>query len=195
MSIETTNLISRWLFIRSTLIERPAGVIHAGAVFSLILSICGCHQAATSSENDENRPAAAAETEEEETPITAADVPMPGNYVEAVHRLCEYRDAIREAVASGQLAKAHRPLDETNIALERLPALARSSGVPRRHWETVVVAGDDLGEALGAIHETIDANQSPDYSLHSNTIDDALARLQAVAEKNDHSAEEHLNIP
>jgi hypothetical protein len=144
----------------------------------LLLAASGCHQTATSSENE-----AASHADEEEPPITAADVPMPANYAEAVERLCEYRDAIREAVTSGQPAAAHRPLDETNIALERLPALARSSGVPRRDWETVVVAGDDLGEALGAIHETIDANQLPDYAAHAEAIDDALARLQRIAEQ------------
>lgn len=165
-----------------------AGATCATLVLALFLATCGCHQAATSSENAEHRPEAAAD--EEEPPITSADVPMPANYAEAVERLCQYRDAIREAVASRQPAKAHRPLDETNIALERLPALARSSGVPRRDWETVVVAGDDLGEALGAIHETIDANQLPDYASHAQAIDDALARLQTVAKEREPSSPE-----
>ncbi|MGH7135094.1 MAG: hypothetical protein ACREHD_05095 [Pirellulales bacterium] len=155
---------------------------------ALLVAASGCHQSATLSEGAEHRPEAASHADEEERPITSGDVPIPANYAEAVERLCQYRDAIREAVATKQPAKAHRPLDETNIALERLPALARSSGVPRRDWETVVVAGDDLGEALGAIHEMIDANQLPDYAMHAKTIDDALARLQAAAKEREQSS-------
>jgi hypothetical protein len=147
-------------------------------LLSLVLS-SGCHRAATSSDDTQSHTETAA-SEAEDIPITAADVPMPTDYAEAVKRLCEYRDAIREAVSSGHRAKAHRPLDETDIALERLPAIARSSGVPRRDWEPIVEAGDDLGEALGAIHEAIDAGHAPDYLLQAQAIDDALGRLQAI---------------
>ncbi|HET6881124.1 MAG TPA: hypothetical protein VFI31_13270 [Pirellulales bacterium] len=138
----------------------------------------GCHQAATSSEHANG---GAVQPDEEETPITAADVPVPASYGEAVQRLEQYRDEVKQAVSSGKLHDAHRPLDETNIALERLPGIARASGVPPRDWETVVVAGDDLGEALAVIHERIDAGQSPNYATHSAAIDDALGRLRAVA--------------
>lgn len=163
---------SRWFAV-------PGRVTTVCAALLLAVS-AGCQQAATSSETAVRD---AAQVEEEEAPITAADVPLPTGYVDAVQRLYEYRDAIRKAVSSGHLHDAHRPLDETNIALERLPMIAKASGVPRQKWEAIVVAGDDLAEALAVIHEAIDAGQSPDYQAHAPAIDDALHRLQVVAEK------------
>ncbi len=149
------------------------------ASLALIVFGFGCRPAGVP-EKPQTEATTASETEPEEEPITAADVPLPADYVEAVQRLGGYRDAIRNAVLEGKLHSAHKPLDETNIALERLPTIARSSKVPRRDWEAIVEAGDDLGEALGEIHEAIDAGQSPDYTLHAKTIDDALARLAAI---------------
>lgn len=129
----------------------------------------------------------AANADKEDVPITEADVAMPADYQEAVRRLGAFRDAIREAVASGRLGKAHRPLDETDIVLNRLPEIARASGVPRRDWERVVVAGEDLGESLAEIHTDIDAGRSPDYAARAEAIDDALARLAALG----HAADKH----
>lgn len=127
--------------------------------------------------------AAAPDEAEEETPLTAADVPPPADYADAVKRLDDYHDAIRRAIASGHFHDAHRPLDETNIALERLPAVAKASGVPRRDWEAVVTAGDDLGEALASIHDAIDAGRSPDYETHAPAIDGALQQLRSLAKQ------------
>lgn len=150
---------------------------------SMLLAVhAGCQQSATSSDTAGDTPALV-DNEEEETPITAADVPLPADYADAVKRLFEYREAVRRAVASGHLHDAHRPLDETNIALERLPAIAKASGVPRRKWETIVVAADDLAEALDAIHADIDAGRSPDYEAHAPAIDDALHRLETITDK------------
>lgn len=114
-------------------------------------------------------------------PITEADVPLPADYAVAVKQLAEYCDAIREAIASGQPVRAHRPLDETNIAIDRLPGIARASGVPRRFWEQIVVKSEDLSEAIGEIHNEIDAHRAPDYSTRAKTIDDSLATLKAIA--------------
>jgi hypothetical protein len=151
---------------------------YAVCLVMLLTLASGCHETATSSERATG---GAVQPEEEEAPITAADVPVPGSYAEAVQRLEQYRDQVKQAISSGKLHDAHRPLDETNIALERLPGIARSSDVPRSEWEAIVVAGDDLAEALGAIHEAIDAGQSPDYAAQAGAIDDALRRLRAVS--------------
>lgn len=144
-------------------------------------AIVGCQPAGESSATSGE--VASPTGEEEETPLTPDDVPLPVDYADAVRRLCEYRDAVRQAIASGHLHDAHRPLDETTIALERLPAIAKTSGVPRRDWETIVVAGDDLAEALAAVHEAIDAGQSPDYEARAPAIDGALQRLQRIAKQ------------
>jgi FAD/FMN-containing dehydrogenase len=142
---------------------------------SLAFLGCGCNDAGS---NSQTKPATPADPDD--VPITEADVPVPASYAEAVERLVGYRDAIRQAVESGHLSEAHRPLDETNIAIERLPAVARASGVPRRQWEQVVTASEDLGEALDEIHTEIDAGRKPDYAAHAKAIDNALTRLKAI---------------
>jgi hypothetical protein len=159
---------------------QKAGV---GIALLLALTACGCKETALSGQT---QPAveAAPSTDSDDVPITAADVPVHADFAEAIERLESYRDAIRQAVESGHLGKAHRPLDETNIAVDRLPDVARSSGVPRRLWEEVVTAGEDLQEALDEIHTAIDAGRTPDYHAHAAVIDEALARLKAVAEMN-----------
>jgi hypothetical protein len=158
----------------------------AFAILQLFL-VCGCKEAALSGQTP---PATGASVvDPNDVPITEADVPMPANYAEAIERLCGYRDAIRQAVESGRLSDAHRPLDETNIAIDRLPTVARSSGVPRRDWEQVVTASEDLGEALGEIHAEIDAGRKPDYTARAEAIDQALARLKAISEHHDSTHE------
>lgn len=118
---------------------------------------------------------------EEGPPITEADVQMPSDYTAAVERLRGYRDAVRQAVESGHYHDAHRPLDEMEIVINRLPYLARDSGVPKRYWEQVVVSGEDLSELFNRVHEAIDAHQTPNYAAVAEPIDAALARLAEVA--------------
>lgn len=162
---------------------RMANKIRVGILLLLASTACGCKETALSGQT---QPAvnAAPGAEPDEVPVTAADVPIPADFAEAIERLEGYRAAIRQAVESGELEQAHRPLDETNIAIDRLPDIARTSGVPRRLWEEVVTAGEDLQEALDEIHTTIDAGSTPDYQGHATDIDNALARLKAVAEAN-----------
>ncbi len=139
--------------------------------------LAGCQPVGSSAMCDSN------DTENidpDDVPITEADVAMPGDYGAAVERLSEFRDAIHGAITSGDHGRAHRPLDEADIVLRRLPEIARDSGVPRRDWEQVVVAGEDLNELWGEIHSAIDAHQTPDYAARQEAIDEALERLQSV---------------
>ncbi|OYV87724.1 MAG: hypothetical protein B7Z73_09695 [Planctomycetia bacterium 21-64-5] len=151
-----------------------------GIALLTLLFICGCKESSLPARTQPTTNATP-KADEEDTPITEAEVPMPANYAEAVESLSGYRDAIRNAIASGRLKDAHRPLDATDIAVDRLPGIARASGVPRRHWEQIVTSSEDLREALDEIHSQIDAHHKPDYALHAQAIDEALARLQAVA--------------
>jgi hypothetical protein len=146
------------------------------AVLLALLFASGCERSASSqSIGAADKPAAMEDAAEEEPQFS-----LPSNYVEVVARLHECRDAIRDAIKSGDFEKAHHPLDEIDWLLNRLPELARASGVPRRDWEQVVVAGDDLGESLGEIHADIDAGRTPDFASRAATIEDALTRLQDV---------------
>ena len=87
-------------------------------------------------------PGATEHADHHDVPITEADVQMPANYAEAVVRIKGYRDAIRTAAQGTEPELAHRPLDELDIVLNRLPEIARDHGVPKGQWET--------GEHLGA---------------------------------------------
>lgn len=116
----------------------------------------------------------------DDVPITEADVELPATYRDAVARLCGYRDQIRDAIAAGRPGKAHRPLDEIEIVLERMPYLARKDGVPKRQWETVVVASEDISELFNQVHSAIDDHRQPDYEAVAAPIEDALGRLAAV---------------
>lgn len=140
-------------------------------------ALSGCQPVASSATNDSGAPAT---DNAEQAPEGKAEVALPADYAEAVKRIAEYRDAIRSAVIGGDLEQAHHPLDEADVVLRRLPEIARDSGIPRRSWEQIVVASEDLNELWGQIHEAIDAHQAPDYSALQEAIDDAVDRLAGV---------------
>jgi len=148
-----------------------------GAVLLALLFASGCERSASSqSIGTADNSASMEEASEEDLQFS-----LPSSYLKAVARLHECRDAISDAISSGDFEKAHHPLDETDWLLNWLPELARASGVPRRDWEQVVVAGDDLGESLGEIHADIDAGHTPDFASRAATIEYALTRLQDVS--------------
>lgn len=116
----------------------------------------------------------------DDVPITIADVDMPKSYRDAVERVREYRDQIRDAIAAKIPSKAHRPLDELEFVLESMPYLARDAGVPKRQWETVVLAAEDISELFNQVHAAIDEHRKPDYAAVAEPIDDAINRLAAL---------------
>ncbi|HWB10727.1 MAG TPA: hypothetical protein VG826_15970 [Pirellulales bacterium] len=143
----------------------------------LLLSMAaGCHRAPV----QETAPIA---IDAEDVPITAADVDMPKTYAAGVERIRNYRDQIGDAISAGTPGKAHRPLDELGFVLEALPYLARDSGVPRRHWENLVLAAEDISELAGDVHAAIDNHRSPDYERVGPLIDEAIWRLANLEEK------------
>lgn len=141
-----------------------------------VAATLGCRDASTGAETSPEESAA-----EEEPPFDPRAVKMPADYREALVRIGGYRDQIRDAIASRELMKAHHPLDEADLVLNRLPEIARDSGVPRRHWEQVVVAAEDLNERFGELHAEIDAGRTPSYAALKQPIDDAIARLAKVS--------------
>jgi hypothetical protein len=124
-----------------------------------------------------------AEANEEDVPITEADVAMPANYAEAVERIGGYCETVRKALADNHPHGAHRALDEMDIVLNRLPEIARDSGVPKRHWEQVVVAGEEIRDLFNEIHAAIDDNRTPDYPVVAGRVEAALDSLSEVFEK------------
>lgn len=116
----------------------------------------------------------------DDVPIAEADVKMPSNYAEAIPRIKAYRETIRSAVEAGMPSKAHRPLDELDIVLNKLPTIARDSRVSIDHWETINTAARELRNLFDTIHAAIDEGRAPDYSAVANEIEEAIKRLESV---------------
>ena len=155
----------------------------ATAVLAAIAVIVGCGQ--NSPPSADRPPASKAATPQEhhdpdDVAITEADVKMSANYADAIARLKAYRDTIRTNIEAGTPTKAHRSLDEQNIVLNKLPQIARDSGVPKTDWEAVNVTAKDLRALFDQLHEAIDAQRKPDYAAVADKIEAALKKLEGL---------------
>jgi hypothetical protein len=103
------------------------------------------------------------------------------SYADALTQIKSYRDTIRDAVAAGNPAKAHRPLDELDVVLEHLSTVARDHNVPRTEWETVNTSAQQLRDSFNKVHAQIDGGEKADYQAVSADIDAAIGRLEAVS--------------
>jgi len=142
-------------------------------LFVLLLSL-GCGK------TELPRPPDAVAADPHDVPITEADIKLPANYAEALPRIKEYRDSIRQHIEAGTPDHAHRALDELDIVLNKLPSIAKTSGVPIDHWEAINIASRDLRNAFNQLHSAIDEKRKPDYTAVADPIDKAIARLEQV---------------
>lgn len=115
-----------------------------------------------------------------DVPITEADVKIPATYAEALPQIEGYRDAIRQEIEAGTPAHAHRSLDELDIVLDKLPSIAKDSGVPKEQWETVNTTAQSLRNLFNQLHSAIDDKREPDYQAVAEPIDQAIAKLKQV---------------
>jgi hypothetical protein len=144
------------------------------------LTVVGVFIVAAGCTHVEQSPTAKA-SDPDDVPITEADIDMPANYADAVTRIGQCRDQIRDAIAEGSYGKAHRPLDELEIVLWKMPNIARDSGIPKSSWETVVVSSEKLSELFSQVHAAIDDHQEPNYDAVAQPIDEALDRLEEIS--------------
>jgi hypothetical protein len=107
---------------------------------------------------------------------------IPATYAEALPQVKGYRDTIRTAIETGTPGKAHRALDELDIVLNKLPAIAKSSGVPIEKWETVNTSAQELRNLFNQVHSAIDDKREPDYKAVAGPIDLAFAKLEQVTQ-------------
>jgi hypothetical protein len=140
-----------------------------------VVTLLGCGQA-------EPPKAPAPAHDPDDVPITEADVKMPAGYAEALPRIKSYRDTIRSAIEAGTPSKAHRSLDELDIVLNKLPSIAKSSGVPKEQWEAVNTSAQELRNLFNQVHSAIDAKREPDYKAVAEPIDGAIAKLEQVTQ-------------
>lgn len=158
--------------------------IYAAAVLALIAisSQTGCGESHEAVANHAGGAPAARQSagahDPDDVPITEADVQMPATYAEAIERIKSYRDQIRRPIEAGTPGKAHRPLDELDIVLGKLTAIARDSGVPREQWEQVNSSARELRHLFNQVHTAIDEGARPDYASVARPIDEAIERLE-----------------
>ncbi|MEX2113705.1 MAG: hypothetical protein WD845_10995 [Pirellulales bacterium] len=117
-----------------------------------------------------------------DVPITEADVMMPASYAEALPQIKGYRDTIRSAIEAGTPAHAHRSLDELDIVLDKLPSIAKDSGVPQEQWETINRTARELRNLFDQLHSAIDEKRAPDYQAVAEQINQAIAKLEQVTQ-------------
>lgn len=153
---------------------RSFGVL---ALVATLFALAGCGR----TETQEAQPTADAPAHDpDDVPITEADVKMPANYAEAIPQIKSYRDTIQSAVAAGTPQKAHRPLDELDIVLNKLPTIAKESRVAKEHWETVNTSAQELSNLFNQVHSAIDEKREPDYKAVAQPIDEHIGRLESV---------------
>ncbi len=164
--------------MKSPFYLRAALVLSFG---SPLLSGCGANEPASQPAAESTPPAAeSAPSDPDDVPITEADVEMPANYDAALERIKEYRESIRTAVEGGTPSKAHRPLDELDIVLNKLPSIARDSGVPKENWEEVNTTARELRDSFNQVHSAIDGKREPDYGAVAEPIKQAINRLEDI---------------
>jgi hypothetical protein len=139
-----------------------------------VVTLLGCGQA--------EPPKSAPAHDPDDIPITEADVKMPASYAEALPQIKSYRDTIRSAVEAGTPSKAHRSLDELDIVLDKLPSIAKESGIPKEQWETVNTTAQELRNLFNQVHSAIDEKREPDYKAVAEPIDQAIAKLEMVTQ-------------
>jgi hypothetical protein len=73
-------------------------------------------------------------------------------------------------------------LDKTDFLVQLLPEIARDSGVPKEHWETVNTAANELRGLFEQVHQNIDDKADPDFAAIQEQIDAKIGELQKIAE-------------
>ncbi|MBX7075468.1 MAG: hypothetical protein K1X71_20185 [Pirellulales bacterium] len=141
-------------------------------LIALLFSLVGCEKPSASK--------APVTIDPHDVPITEADVTLPANFAEAIPRIKGYRDSIRQLITAGTPAQAHRDLDELDIVLNKLPSIAKDSGVPNEQWESINLAAQELRASFNELHAAIDAKREPDYAAVAASIDQAIAKLEQV---------------
>lgn len=105
-------------------------------------------------------------------------------FADAVAKLDEFRNELERETAAGiprNPYKAHQALDKADLVLRWLPQIARESGVPKEHWETVNTSANQLRTLFEQVHQNIDNKKDPDFATVAGPIDRRIAGLEEVA--------------
>ncbi len=119
-------------------------------------------------------------TEEQKTELRD----QTAKFADAVATIGKYRSEIEQETAAGipeNPYKAHQALDRADLVLQWLPAIARSSGVPKENWEAVNTTANELRTLFEQVHQNIDNKKDPNFAAVSDKIDQKLTGLQEIA--------------
>jgi hypothetical protein len=151
-------------------------------IATVLLCLAGCGGPTEEPKDQAAEPAQAAAPahDPDDVPITEADVKLPANYADAIPQIKGYRETTRAAIEAGTPSKAHRSLDEIDIVLDKLPSIAKDSGIPIERWEAINLAAKDLRNLFNQVHSAIDEKREPDYKAVAEPIDQAIDKLEQV---------------
>lgn len=106
-------------------------------------------------------------------------------FADAVAKVKALRDTIQRETKDGlpeNPFEAHQALDKADIVVQWLPEVARDSGVPKEHWETVNVAANELRELFEQVHQNIDDKADPGFASVADQFDAKIGELETVAQ-------------
>lgn len=117
-------------------------------------------------------------------PLTAEEIAQlkeeTAQYEDAIEHIQQYQRTIQQETTQGKPAKGHRALDNLDVVLERLPAAARDSGVPREKWQEVNETAQKLRDLFNQVHANIDAGTDPNYDAVAAEIEQGIETLAAI---------------
>ncbi|MHC4405902.1 MAG: hypothetical protein ACYTG0_40175 [Planctomycetota bacterium] len=120
-------------------------------------------------------------TEEQKEELRQQTAQFP----DAVEKIQELRSEIEAETKDGipeSPYKAHQALDRADLLLQWFPEIARDSGVPKEHWETITPAANELRELFDKVHQNIDNKKDPDFASVEQQMDARIGELQAIAQ-------------
>lgn len=106
----------------------------------------------------------------------------PDSLHAAVAELTEMRDAIRDAILTGEPDDAHGPLHEVGELLEAIPDIAAETDLPEEEWTAVNKANEQLFDAFGAIDKafhTKDGDKKSAYEGVADQLDEAIEVIRS----------------
>ncbi|MBI3465873.1 MAG: hypothetical protein HY000_22885 [Planctomycetes bacterium] len=109
------------------------------------------------------------------------------SYADAMHEIDEHREHIEHLIEGGKLTDVHPPTEVISMIAERLPELAKKSGIPQEHWKDINLQSRDLANLFDEIDEAADAGKKPEtetaFGKMVKLIDSLRAHVTEKSEK------------
>lgn len=100
---------------------------------------------------------------------------------EAVAKIIELRNQIRDGFAAEDVDAAHGPLHEVGDVLTSLEQISGNSELTDEQQATLSTATEDLLDAFGAVDKTLHGGDGSTYEEEAQKIDSAILILAQIA--------------